>query len=220
VTPHWGSRVGRLLAGYLVIWLAMVGVGLLLTKTFPHVLDSEAGLERDLAAHRDPELNTVTHYVTLIGETITVVAMVAVLAGLLRWWLGRWTESIFLVVAVSGQALVFLCTQLLIERPRPTIQHLDAAPPTSSFPSGHTGAATALWVALAVVAVHSASAPWLRRVLVVAAVVLPLGVACARLYRGMHHPSDVLMGGLNGLACVALAAAVLLATVERHRVPA
>jgi membrane-associated phospholipid phosphatase len=204
VTPHWGSRVGRLLVGYVCVWLALVGVGLLLTKTFRSATSAEGGVERSLAAHRDAALNDVTHVLTFTAETATVIGAVAVLALLLRWRLGRWRESAFLVVAVAGQAAVFLATTLLIDRPRPAVRHLDVAPPTSSFPSGHTGAAVALWTSLAIIAYHVGSG-WLWRALAVAAVVLPLAVGAARMYRGMHYPSDVVAGGLNGLACVAVA---------------
>jgi membrane-associated phospholipid phosphatase len=36
-------------------------------------------------------------------------------------------------------------------------------------------------------------------------VAVPILVAVSRLYRGMHHPTDVVFGALNGLACLAVA---------------
>ncbi len=50
-------------------------------------------------------------------------------------------------------------------------------------------------------------APW--PVWLMAAV--PCAVGCSRLYRGMHHPSDVLAGALLGVLCVVLANRVVLA---------
>jgi undecaprenyl-diphosphatase len=74
---------------------------------------------------------------------------------------------------------------------------MDAAPPTSSFPSGHTGAALALYGGLAVLALLLVRSP-VRVPLAALALLVPLLVGASRLYRGMHHPSDVLAGLLNG----------------------
>ena len=49
------------------------------------------------------------------------------------------------------------------------------------------------------------SNPVLRWVLTVVCLVIPFLVAYARLYRGMHHLSDVVVGFLNGLTCAILA---------------
>jgi undecaprenyl-diphosphatase len=46
---------------------------------------------------------------------------------------------------------------------------------------------------------------WLRRALTVGCALVPVLVGVARLYRGAHHLSDVLMGMVNGLACAVLA---------------
>jgi undecaprenyl-diphosphatase len=51
---------------------------------------------------------------------------------------------------------------------------------------------------------------WLRRTVVGACTVIPVLVAYARLYRGMHHLSDVVVGAINGLFCAGLAARCLL----------
>jgi undecaprenyl-diphosphatase len=107
---------------------------------------------------------------------------------------------------VSGEVAIFLLVTLLVDRPRPPVRHLDYAPPTSSFPSGHTAAAIALYGALAVLASERARSALLKGLVVAVAFLVPLLVALSRLYRGMHFLSDVLGGVVLGtvwlLACV------------------
>ena len=96
-----------------------------------------------------------------------------------------------------------MATQV-VGRPRPDVPHLDPAPPTSSYPSGHVGASTALYLSLALLA-QRIPHPALRRVLTALCLLIPLLVLYARLYRGMHHLSDVLVGLVNGVVCATLA---------------
>ncbi|MFJ4673872.1 phosphatase PAP2 family protein [Kitasatospora purpeofusca] len=86
---------------------------------------------------------------------------------------------------------------LCVDRPRTTAPHLDTAPPTSSFPSGHVGAAVALYGTLAVLAALRVRGR-LRPLLCVLAALLPVLVAFSGLYRGMHHPTDGLLGEVTG----------------------
>ena len=126
-----------------------------------------------------------------------LTAVAAVAAGLL--W-RRWREPVFILVAVIGEVLVFTTTTLLVHRPRPSLLAMDAAPPTSSFPSGHVAAATAFYGAVAMLIVLHARHQVVRAAAVTAAVMLVVVVALSRLYRGMHYPSDVVAGALLGMA--------------------
>jgi len=47
---------------------------------------------------------------------------------------------------------------------------------------------------------------------------VPCAVGCSRMYRGMHHPSDVLAGALLGGLCVLLAHRVVLAADRQQTV--
>ncbi|HEU4675629.1 MAG TPA: phosphatase PAP2 family protein [Motilibacteraceae bacterium] len=200
--------VGRLLLGGALLWCLMVGLGLLVTGPLRQVwpVDVEDVVNRDLAADRDATWNGISHWATLVGNTGTIIATTAVVALVLRLVLHRWRESAFLVLAVALQALVFFCTQLVISRQRPDVPKLDPAPPTSSFPSGHTGAATALYLGIAVICAWHAGGTWKRVLVVVAFALVPLAVAASRLYRGMHHPTDVTGAFVNGIVSVWVAA--------------
>src|SRR4030095_14164712 len=95
-------------------------------------------------------------------------------------------------VGLVVEAPAGVTTAFLGDRQRPGVRQLDAVPPTSSFPSGHTAASIVLYVGLALI-VTSLVRHWFVRALVWSfAVVLPVAVALSRLYRGMHHPTDVI----------------------------
>ena len=201
----------RILLPVAVLLVAMIGLGLLITKvlagTRPFIFEDD--LERELAGDRTESWNAVSSFFSLVGSTPVIIGVTVVIAIILRLTLHRWREPLFLAAAVSAQALVFFFATLVIDRARPPVPHMDRSPPTSSFPSGHTSAAFALYVGLALVLALLArrtALKWLCWLLVL----VPLAVALARMYRGMHHPSDVLASFLNGGACVALMARAIL----------
>jgi membrane-associated phospholipid phosphatase len=197
---------------YLLGWavllaLALVVLGWLLAKVASHdaVGRADAGVDRWFAARRTGDLNEATNVASHLAETltITVLAVLTVAVSALVW--RRWREPMLVAVAVAGEVSIFLVVTLLVDRPRPPVTHLDAAPPTSSFPSGHTAAAIAMYGALAVLASERARSALIKGFFVVLAVAVPVGVALARVYRGMHFPSDVLGGMLLGTAWLAVA---------------
>ncbi|MFF5703591.1 diacylglycerol kinase family protein [Streptomyces sp. NPDC012794] len=209
---------GRRLA---LLWLLpvqaalMVAVGLMVTGPLADrwPLAAEDGVNRSLAAHRSGPLTAFSDWLSLLAATQTVIALtvlaVAAITGLSRG--RRLREAVFLAVAVAAQSAVFLLVTLAVERPRPDVPHLDAAPPTSSFPSGHVGASVALFGGLAVLVAlrPRGDRPWVRRALVTALLLVPVLVAFSRVYRGMHHLSDGVGGLLNG-ACTLLVVAYAL----------
>jgi undecaprenyl-diphosphatase len=148
-----------------------------------------------------------------------IIAVTAAVAIILRLVLHRWREPIFLCCAVTAQALVFFFATLAIDRQRPAVQHLDESPPTSSFPSGHTSAAVALYVGLGLALALLTRRTGLKA-LCALLILVPLCVALARLYRGMHHPSDVTASFVNGAICVAIMSrAILDRSVQWGRSP-
>jgi membrane-associated phospholipid phosphatase len=216
-----GGTLVRLVLGALVIWGVFFGLGYLLGHNLRHsgLVHEDGAVDRWFAGHRRPVWNSVTHVATFGAETITVIALGLIVFVLLRWRLGRWQESIFLAASVIGEVGIFVMTTLVVDRHRPSVPRLDSAPPTSSFPSGHTAAAVALYGSLAIIAWHTARAGWLRTLATVAAVVLPVAVATSRLYRGMHYLTDVLAGALLALCWLAVTYRLLLSGPSQPAAP-
>lgn len=203
----------KIIGCWVLILALLVGIGLLVTGPLKDVwpLSAEDGVNRSLAEHRTPSATTWSLWFSSLGNTSTIVPLCAVFFLALRVGLRRWREAIFVATCTVGQSLVFLFTTLVIDRARPDVPKLDESPPTSSFPSGHTSAATALYLSLAVVVHRTVPHVWLRRSLIVLLALLPLCVMAGRLYRGMHHPSDVTASLVNAGLVIATAHHFLLA---------
>jgi membrane-associated phospholipid phosphatase len=201
----------RILIPLVVLQLVMIGLGELLT----HLLGGESGFNAWLADHGSRTWDGITEFFSMVGSTPVIIGVCAVVAITLRLTLHRWPEPIFLCAAVSAQALIFLFTTLAIDRQRPTIRHLDNSPPTSSFPSGHTSAAVALYAGLALILASLVRRTWVKWICWLL-VLVPVAVAMSRLYRGMHHPSDVCASFLNGALCIAIMWAAIVRPRERR----
>lgn len=199
----------RAVAPGLALWLAISAFGQLLTGPLVGWNRSESGLNESLQDTRSQTWDAVTAVWSHIGNTEIIIGVCA-LAVLVLWWrTRRWWFAAIPAIAISLQAAIFVSATLVTGRPRPDVLRLDQAPPTSSYPSGHVGASVALYASFAIMAT-TIERTWLRRTVIGVCAVIPLLVAYARLYRGMHHLSDVVIGALNGLVCAGLAAHCLL----------
>ncbi|WP_055602702.1 diacylglycerol kinase family protein [Streptomyces aureus] len=192
----------------------MVGLGLLLTRgPLANLLTPvEDRVNRAVAAGRGPVADAVSGALSVLAgtESIIAVTLLCVAALLLLPGSPRWSEAVFLGASVAVQSAVFLVVTVCVQRPRPAVPHLDAAPPTSSFPSGHVGASVALFGGLALLALTRLKGPR-RYVAVVALLLVPQLVGLSRLYRGMHHPTDVVGGLVNGALTLLVVGSVFLA---------
>lgn len=166
-----------------------------------------------LVTVRTPAWDRLTWLLSTYADTVPTIATAVAAFPVLR----RGTETRRAarpLAAIALETAVFMSAAGLVGRPRPDVPWLDKPAPTSSFPSGHTGACTALHHTVAD-AMDDGLLPGARLAPVVRWV-LPSLVAASRVYRGMHHPSDVLAGLVLG-AWSARATARMLpaATIDR-----
>lgn len=201
-----GAQVGRnlvkrVLVPSIVLWVVVAGIGYLIVDVFQ--LDEHA-VNAAFVDARTERWDAITSFMSSMGNTQILMATCAVIV-LFMWWQSRqWWLAVVPALSLSVQVSIFLTTSLLIGRERPDVEQLDHAAPTSSFPSGHAGATTSTYLAVALCASRIQNA-WLRITVQVVCVLIPLGVVVARVYRGMHHPTDVVAGFLIGATCAIIA---------------
>ena len=206
--------VGWLLVPAVCLLAIMVALGYLLTDVVPATALGkwDAEVPRQLVAYRRQEGVSESKLITTLSETLTIVILTALAAAAFRWKFGRWREALVVIYAVVGETAIFVATTLFIDRPRPSVPRLDDAPPTSSFPSGHTGAAVCFYGSVAAIILWHSRYRWIKVVAIVVCAAVPLLIAASRVYRGMHYPTDVLAGMLLG----AIWLSVVLFYVRTH----
>jgi undecaprenyl-diphosphatase len=196
--------LARAVAPGVALWGLVVGVGLLITRALTGLDQREDALAVAFNRRRTDFWDPVSWLFSRFGNTEVVIGVCAIAVAVIWWRTRDWRWAAVPVIAISLQATIFLFATMAVGRQRPPALPMDTSPPTSSYPSGHTGASTALYVSFLLMAARL-ERDWLRRSVTLACSLVPPLVGVARLYRGAHHLSDVLMGMVNGVACAVLA---------------
>jgi membrane-associated phospholipid phosphatase len=181
-----GALAAELLVGFVLVYGALFGLGWLVTKT--HF--TEVSVNRWFADHRTARLNAVSGFWATAGNTHAILAVGLVVTPILLFWTRTWRSVLFMLALMFGELALFLGTAAVTQRPRPDVPHLEGHLPTSAFPSGHLAATICLYTGFLLL-VWPRTHAWWRWLFLAAAVVMPVGVGWARLYRGMHHPTDL-----------------------------
>ncbi len=144
------------------------------------------------ASHATDASTAVLGFITHLGgtEVVIVVALITALYGWRRY--ANPHVAFFVLAVVVGQAVVTNGLKLIIDRERPDVLQL-AGWAGSSFPSGHSAAAAALWASVALViglGFSRTGRAWLAG----AAALIAGAVAATRALLGVHWLTDVIAG--------------------------
>ncbi len=205
------SHTGRrLLLGLFAFVLIGWGVGELLLSV---LASADLNAVRDIAAERSGTVTQVARVVTWAGSAFLLVPLTLIIYLVLdRTGLPR--EALAVAFSLGGAMLITALVKLLVARPRPPVEHLQAV--TSwSFPSGHATQAGAFWFSLVFAMPAAGTSPKLTRVAAGVALLIVLAVAASRVYLGVHYPSDVVAGLLLGIGW-AIYVSLCLRVPESH----
>ena len=192
------ALIGIVMAG------AVVGLFAWMIRRDLGIVTVDLAVERWAQARATSFTDEVLGALTHLGDTETIVAVaIAVGAfGLVRW--RRWAVPLFVLMVVLGQMLISNTIKVIIDRARPELRpRVDFT--GTSFPSGHTTAATATYLAVALV-LAIGSSPRTRAALAGVALAIGVAVGCTRVLLGVHFFSDALAGFAIGLSWFGLCA--------------
>lgn len=149
-----------------------------------------------LHRYATPALDRVAVFFTIVGNTGPMIAA-GVLTTAALAYLGRRRDAWLFALGVGGSMLLTQVIKHVATRPRPALWTSLRPEHTFSFPSGHAMDTAALAAALFFVL------PRHRRLWALAPL-FALSVGWARMYLGVHFPSDVLAGWSSAVGWVLL----------------
>jgi undecaprenyl-diphosphatase len=156
--------------------------------------------------------------ISWLGRPPTLWFVTAVGAAL-TWRHGAHRLTAFLLATSLGGGVLSTAVKVLVERPRPEVDHPIVSAFGKSFPSGHALSSTVVYGALLLTFLPVVARPY-RRLVVGLVVLLVLAIGSSRLLLGVHFLTDVLAGHLLGLAWLLTSTAIFETwRVERGRRP-
>jgi undecaprenyl-diphosphatase len=198
------------------VWAGLTGLGLLVAGPLAETWLGrwDRGVTAVMVGLRTPARTDVLLAVDALAGTRAIVAVSLTAIVLVLAVTGRRRPALFVAVVVVGEVVLYAAVSQVVGRVRPEVADLTTGLPTgASWPSGHVAAATALYGAVAVLAVVLGRGRWRWALVALPVLVVPV-VAVARVYVAAHHPTDVVAGVLLGGLWL-LAATRLLLTADR-----
>jgi len=222
-----GHPVRTFLTGIALSFVSIATVSILLGLLVTRVIVRDGGIDsadeslvRFLSQHRSGGLTDASLIGSILAGGVVlpiIVGVCAVLAALFK----QWRLGAFLIFALAVESGAYRATTLLVHRQRPPVHRLEGLPANASYPSGHTAASIAVYCGLALLLTSRISRLAPRVLIWAIAAAIPVYVAFARMYRGMHHPLDIAGGVVVGVAVLAamvlVSRATGLAAAERDR---
>ena len=187
-----------MLISFLLVWICLFVFDCIYPKLQTHLM---------MNGYHSPALDTFFKYATVLGEAFPVYVGVAFLI----WNVNSvWNRRNGLFILLS-QGLTCVITQALkfaFAHPRPAtyFEQMGAELPQTvpgeslrralnSFPSGHTSAAFALFVCMALITPRKWAPLW---------VASAWAVAYSRIYLSQHFLEDILLGSVIGVISTAV----------------
>ncbi len=203
--------------GWAALCLALLGVlTLAVSQDWGWLIDVD---DRGRSAREwrvtDADLRSVLLWIEdafgAVAMTIYTVALAAAL-----FVKNHRRAGVFTIAVMLGTSVATTGLKTLVGRVRPDWQNPVELLDNKSFPSGHASSAAALAGVVVVLLVMLVRRSGIRRLLGSLVVLIAIVVALDRVLLGRHYPSDVVGGGLLGVAFVLLGMALYSPLPRSH----
>jgi len=164
---------------------------------------SDESFNATLADHRTGTLDALAEVGSQLGAAVLVtLALLLVIACAVT---KRWRLAAFALFALLVESATYYVTSFAVPRQRPSVPRLEELEPDTSYPSGHTAAAVAVYAGLVLLLTTRLTSNLAKALAWTGAILLVSFIALSRMYQGMHHPLDVLGGVLVGIGAILVA---------------
>jgi undecaprenyl-diphosphatase len=192
---------------------ALIGALVLIGLFFTSVALASGALRWDesvnswLADDRSDFLVRLAERFSELADTLPILGFMALVTIVLA--IGRqWQAMLLVPLAMLVEISTFLAVNYAVGRPRPDVSKIGPIPGTYSFPSGHVAATFVCWFSAALL-LYVYGRFGLSRVVSAVGALATVLTGWGRVYLGMHHTVDVVMGLLMGIAALTIAAKAL-----------
>ena len=152
----------------------------------------DQGIYQAVYSIRNNIIDTFFCHFTHIGDTVSVIIIVAILFFLFK----KRKDKVLLIFTVATTVALNQLLKHIIMRPRPPMERRLVKQGGYSFPSGHSMIALCICGLLIYFAVTRMKNKTWKIVSCILLTIICLLVGTSRIYVGVHYPSDVLGGYL------------------------
>ena len=223
--PAW-HPAALFLVGFVLCYAALAALTTLVGLAFTTWILPLGGLEAAdarpvewLEGQRTPVLDALSYVGSEVSGGFVIPALVGAVA-IVSAFQRRWLLAGFVLAAIVIESATYRTTVQFVDRDRPDVERMEGLPVDHSFPSGHVAASIAVYCGFALLLTTTRFTSTRARILIWGiALAIPPIVTVSRMYRGMHHPLDMLAGVLIGIAALLLALLLARTTgvVKRRR---
>ena len=118
------------------IFVAIVAFGFLLKGPLKSYAKWENGISTNFEAGRTETWNTITKFMSMIGNTEYVIAVGVIVCAIVWWRTKEWWFAVVPLIAISLQATVFVIATTVVGRERPPVERLDPPRRRRATPAG------------------------------------------------------------------------------------